>query len=117
MTSYTTSKHRGFDFERAFHDRVIEEGGGSAVGEGPVSPVSQVRRYEANHVDNRDEGAFAKGGIKIWSQEPHKGKGPDPRGFRHHDSDGVPIVTSRREINEVVARTRDTNNPLIWERD
>lgn len=117
MSNYRKPQSQGFNMERAFHDRVMEEGGGPAVGAGPASPVGHVRHYEANHVDNRDAGAFAKGGIKIWSQEPHKGRGPDPRGFQHHDNDGVPIVTSRREINEVVARTAETNNPLIWERD
>lgn len=116
MANYTKQR-RGFDMERAFHDRVIADGGGHRESASPASPVMQVRRYESNHVDQRDPGAFAKGGIKCWSQAPHKGQGPDPRGFKHHDKDGVPIVTSRREIDEVVARTRETNDPLIWERD
>ena len=117
MTEYATSRRRkSFDLERAYHERVVAEGAQSGEHAGSDMPATHVRRYASDAVCH-DAGAFHKGGIKCWTQAPFRGKGPDPRGFLHHDTDGVPIVTSRKEIAEVVARTRDTNNPLIWDGD
>ena len=44
--------------------------------------------------------------FKVWSQEPWC------PGFKHYDTDGQPLVTSKKQINEAVARGH-----LMYERD
>lgn len=117
MTEYARSKTaQGFDYEKAFHAQLASEGAKPSEYAGPDSPATHIRRYAADAVSH-EAGAFHDGGIKVWSQAPWKGPGDDPRGFKHHDKDGVPIVTSRAEVDEVIARTREHATPLTWERD
>ncbi len=78
----------------------------------PVKPTG--RQLPACRVRRFDSGG---GGIKLWSRRPHTGPGPDPRGFTQHDVDGVPVVSSRREIDEVEGTTSYTDDPLEWSDD
>ena len=73
-----------------------------------TAPAAQIPAY------HNDDLVPGQGGIKVWSQRPHRREGPDPRGFKHHDTDGIPIVRSKAEIKEVEARTADTLDPIRW---
>ncbi len=118
MSLYRRPKRTAvFNHDDAFQERVRAEGGREREYAGPDVPVAHIRRY-ASDAATDDPSAFHEGGIKHWALAPWRDKTkPDPRGFQHHDDDGVPISCSRKEIDEVVARTRDHATPLMWERD